>query len=272
MKDNKLTDSKQKNKKNNLPWWEKSVEYEFILQLAGFIKNELCNSKSLFLQPLAGDLEKSGDGLFGITDKIVIIEFKRSNNDLTSEYTKYDIDKNATKGESNFNDLKEYLNAKELFKNAKFHKIIYGELNDEKQTLSLKHLNYFDLTDHKKSEYLEINTFFEKNGTKEYDIIKYLPYLLFFKTYRTSGGGGKAIEIIEDLAKHTILLSIDKDGTINAKTLVDFFDQHKQDFITAINDISTSENFKNFVKKYQIPDEQTVQNTEQNTSCMPDMT
>ena len=61
-------------------WWEKTVEYAFILQTGALID---------FAAPLAGVEERAGDGIFASDSKLVLIEFKRSFDALFSERTKF---------------------------------------------------------------------------------------------------------------------------------------------------------------------------------------
>jgi hypothetical protein len=59
-------------------WWEKTVEYKFVLDAA-------CNSKLSFAAPLSGVQERAGDGVFAADSKIILVEFKRSFNELDTE-------------------------------------------------------------------------------------------------------------------------------------------------------------------------------------------
>ncbi|WP_175701373.1 hypothetical protein [Burkholderia ambifaria] len=61
-------------------WWEKTVEYAFILETAG---------KLDFAAPLSGVHERAGDGIFASDSKLVLIEFKRDETQLNSERDKF---------------------------------------------------------------------------------------------------------------------------------------------------------------------------------------
>lgn len=63
-------------------WWEKSVEYAFIMEGA---------RKNVFklAAPLAGHAERAGDGVFSASSRIVLIEFKRSAAEFVDERVKY---------------------------------------------------------------------------------------------------------------------------------------------------------------------------------------
>ncbi|ARL49457.1 Uncharacterised protein [Burkholderia pseudomallei] len=61
-------------------WWEKTVEYAFILQTRGLLD---------FAAPLAGRHEGGGDGIFASDSKLLLIEFKRNYSTLSSERPKF---------------------------------------------------------------------------------------------------------------------------------------------------------------------------------------
>lgn len=67
-------------------WWEKTVEYSFVLRAAKLKGHR-------FFNPLAGIQERAGDAIFGDDDKLVLIEFKRSVDDLNSEERKFLVGK-----------------------------------------------------------------------------------------------------------------------------------------------------------------------------------
>jgi len=66
--------------KNEFIWWEKTVEYAFVLETA---------SKLDFAAPLSGVHERAGDGIFASDSKLVLIEFKRDETQLNSERDKF---------------------------------------------------------------------------------------------------------------------------------------------------------------------------------------
>lgn len=65
----------------SLKWWEKTVEYKFILMIAK-------NSKQ-FIAPLDGNEEIAGDALFSLANKWVLIEFKKNHDSIVSEKAKF---------------------------------------------------------------------------------------------------------------------------------------------------------------------------------------
>jgi hypothetical protein len=63
-------------------WWEKTVEYKFVILSA-------IEKKLNFAAPLSGVQERGGDGIFGINSKLILVEFKRSQNELKTEIDKF---------------------------------------------------------------------------------------------------------------------------------------------------------------------------------------
>lgn len=89
-------------------WWEKTVEYNFILSL------HRCGLMD-FAAPLSGKHERSaGDGIFGKDNKLVLIEFKRDRREIATERTLFH----------------NYDAAKELLGEHFHHWIVYGLIND----------------------------------------------------------------------------------------------------------------------------------------------
>lgn len=65
----------------NLFWWEKTVEYTFVLQLA--------NAGKLFVAPLDGNHERAGDAIVVSGNRWVLIEFKKDADSLSTEKAKF---------------------------------------------------------------------------------------------------------------------------------------------------------------------------------------
>ncbi len=63
-------------------WWEKTVEYNFVILAA-------IDKKISFAAPLSGIQEIGGDGIFGIDSKLILVEFKRSQKELKTEKDKF---------------------------------------------------------------------------------------------------------------------------------------------------------------------------------------
>lgn len=64
-----------------LKWWEKTIEYEFVMLVS--------REKGLFLAPLDGDHERAGDAIFSSKNRWVLIEFKKDLEAIRSEMEKF---------------------------------------------------------------------------------------------------------------------------------------------------------------------------------------
>lgn len=100
-----------------MKWWEKTVEYKFVLDHV--IKNS-------FISPLAGHEERAGDVVFGQSERLLLIEFKKDSDALSTEYEKFTDYKMA---ETN---LDQY---------DKHHLLIFGAI--EMSVFNLKVHTYF---------------------------------------------------------------------------------------------------------------------------------
>ncbi|VVQ36845.1 hypothetical protein PS947_05273 [Pseudomonas fluorescens] len=102
-------------------WWEKTVEYKFLL--------DLTRTEGLdFATPLSGIEEKAGDGIFAKDEKIVLVEFKRSSAELASEKKKF----------SSFSNALTQMEGKDAH-----HLLIYGSMSDTADSLALNAQTYF---------------------------------------------------------------------------------------------------------------------------------
>ena len=102
-------------------WWEKTVEYKFILDAEREVGLQ-------FAAPLSGVQEKAGDGVFSSDSKIILVEFKRSEIELDTEHDKFVNYKNAVRA---------------LGANDGHHFLIYGSCKTNEKELSLHACSYF---------------------------------------------------------------------------------------------------------------------------------
>jgi len=103
-------------------WWEKTVEYNFVIRTA-------IDKKINFAAPLSGVQEIGGDGIFGIDAKLILVEFKRSQKELKTERDKfvcYEKAKDKLVGRDNH------------------HFLVYGSEGDN-SNLNLHARHYFSL-------------------------------------------------------------------------------------------------------------------------------
>lgn len=104
-------------------WWEKTVEYAFVVQAA---KTDQID----FAAPLSGKHETTAaDAIFSVSSKVVLIEFKRDKSCIPTEMSMF-ID---------------YNNAQGQLKGYGHHHIVYAEPTDTHPIeLKLKAEKYFD--------------------------------------------------------------------------------------------------------------------------------
>jgi len=171
-----------------MKWWEKTVEYSFIVQCV--------ENKKLHLAPLDGNEERAGDTILSKDNKWLLIEFKRDKNYLKSEKIKFP----------------DYSMAwTELHNRDDHHLIIFGL--SEYNTLLLEYRTYFSSRDHINFE----DIFFM--GTDINDFKDYVEKLIAYKK-PIKGSSGLNIE------DYSLVASIDNEGDIvECKSLNEFCTQ-----------------------------------------------
>lgn len=102
-------------------WWEKTVEYKFILDAEREVGLR-------FAAPLSGVQERAGDGVFSSDSRVVLVEFKRSEDELDTEHEKFVDYESAVKA----------LGAKDGH-----HFLVYGSLEANENELRLHACRYF---------------------------------------------------------------------------------------------------------------------------------
>ncbi|WP_210530739.1 hypothetical protein [Pantoea ananatis] len=189
-----------------IKWWEKTVEYAFIMQAV--LDNKL-------VSPLSGLHEKAGDAVFRDENKWILIEFKRNFSSITDEKSK-------------FEDYK--LAEQKLIEKDSHHFLIYGKIVKDKEVKEEKIAS--DLKDDIKKEdsvkknskenvILAYETYFSRtpaNSIEEMlknktDLILFKEYLdefIGFKKDKTETTGDAALNF-ED---YTAVACVNKDGLI----------------------------------------------------------
>ncbi len=161
-------------------WWEKTVEYAFVVVL---YNNRLID----FAAPLAGRHERSAaDGIFGKDNTLVLIEFKRDVGEIPSEL-------------SMFTD---YDGAQKALSHYSHHWIVYG-LGGKEGKFAISARKYFN--DTLKQSVLKIPS----KGIGHLEFIEYLEILNKFKYPDGRGDGGHVSP--ESMAT---VLGISPDGTV----------------------------------------------------------
>ena len=101
-----------------LKWWEKTVEYKFVMLIA--------KEEKLFLAPLDDKQERAGDAIFSSDNKWLLIEFKKNSESIKTEKDKFnDYDAASTN----------------LSSQDQHHHIVYG--SEIEKHLKLNYQTYF---------------------------------------------------------------------------------------------------------------------------------
>ena len=143
-------------------WWEKTVEYKFILWLS--------KENNGFLAPLDGDHERAGDTLISLNCKWLLIEFKRDRDSTLSEIKKF----------KNYENARAALSARDGH-----HFLVFGKPSDGNQ-VDLYALTYFSL-----NGTTDLKAILSA-GTNLEDFSKYVESFVAFKKDPKSGGNSGA--------------------------------------------------------------------------------
>ena len=141
-----------------MKWWEKSVEYAFVLR---HVKEEA------LIAPLSGPEERAGDAVFQIDESFILIEFKRSDAELDSEQSKF----------ANGKYEEAY---SQLYGRDSHHLLVYGK--QDEADFDLHAGTYFSGRPVSLSSKLP--------GLPKEDFIKYMQLFLGFKVGAGSSGSG----------------------------------------------------------------------------------
>lgn len=150
-------------------WWEKTVEYKFIIDAQ--------KERDLdFAAPLSGIQEMAGDGVFSADAKLILVEFKRDFKSLKSEVDKF----------TNYEEAKRKMKDRDSH-----HFLVYGYVSDKK--LNLEARQYFSTN--KTHEPLSILDM----GLKNSEFIDYLKDLIYLKKVDKRSSGKVAPEFISSV-------------------------------------------------------------------------
>lgn len=162
--------------KNNLVWWEKTVEYSFVLQIHQ-------TTGKLIATPLSGCLETAlGDAIIDNGLSLMLVEFKRNEGQISKELRKFDCYEDAQRDLENCSD---------------HHIIIYGKEDSTGKNIKLWQINYFDSLKNDNSRIFDPSTVF----TAAIDSSEFHAYIEKLVDYRKkdrrSGSGGHVLEVFE---------------------------------------------------------------------------
>ncbi len=166
-----------------LKWWEKTIEYKFIILCA--------KEKVLKFAPLDGEEEIAGDNFISNNNKWIIIEFKKDKNSINTETYKFEDFKKAEQA---------------LINEDQHHFIVYGGINKKSNKLDLYCQTYFS-----KNKLTKIKDML--NSGK--DISEFKNYVRKFILYKksnkgaTSSGNGKL-----NVENYAMVAAIDSNGNI----------------------------------------------------------
>lgn len=157
------TSTAQKGIDMGIKWWEKTVEYKFVLMVA---KNSL-----QFIAPLDGDEERAGDAIFSTANKWLLIEFKRTSDCVRDEKKKFNNYQVASNSLSTLDS---------------HHHIIFGFDNEGQLGLSTQ--TYFSGKRCK-----DLNELFGSGSDFE-NFSSYIEKFTAFKKTTKSGSGGISVD------------------------------------------------------------------------------
>lgn len=135
-------------------WWEKTVEYYFVKKYVNL---------DMLIAPMDGNEEKAADAILSNVDSWILIEFKRSIRELSSEHNKFE----------DYESAKLILSGKDSH-----HFLIYGKLDEEGEFA------------------LDGQTYFSRNKTDVNNVVnlgikqnKFIQYLVAFLKFKEGSDG-----------------------------------------------------------------------------------
>lgn len=189
-----------------MTWWEKTVEYTFILQFQRHLK---------FLSPLEDFYEKGGDTIFNDSNRWILIEFKKDASSVNSEKSKFGADAKTAAVR-----YKEALKA--LNEHDNHHVIIYGRIGKNSENFSamkngapLELVCHTYFSDKVRTNYPEM----VNHGKNYQDFFNYLEQFTAFKYDKKSGSSGRGLTA----AVYEQVACIDADGNVAAMMSKDDF-------------------------------------------------
>ncbi len=152
----------------NIRWWEKTVEYQFIMTVVPV--------KNLFLAPLDGKEELIGDAIFISKHRWLLIEFKKDHQSINSEIDKF---------HGRYGEAKEALSSID-----EHHYIIYGKKGIAINRVELCYQTYFS----GKPSNLETLL---RSGKDHVGFAEYVKQFTHFRKGPLGGDGGGSVFINE---------------------------------------------------------------------------
>lgn len=164
----------------SITWWEKTVEYKFVVSVMA--------KERMFLSPLDGTHEQAGDAIFSKDEKWLLIEFKKDQASINSEKAKFI----------------NYMNARQaLSNNDGHHLIVFGSAGEKiPPSVLLNYQTYFNAA--KKKDVNEVLA----SGIEFKSFKQYVESFTKFKK-ASNGGGGLSMN------DFSLVAGINSDGNIS---------------------------------------------------------
>lgn len=158
--------------KENTKWWEKTVEYKFVIENQHNLK---------LIAPLDGNQEKyTSDAIAGDGNKFILIEFKVDCKSQSSEFKKF-LKEDGFSKESEDKLIEDL----EHLSNNKSHFIVYAELKDSKLELVYQtYVNYLKKVDFSNADNEDSKSTFKKMIDNGVNLKEFKDYLSDFKKLR----------------------------------------------------------------------------------------
>lgn len=155
----------------SLQWWEKTVEYQFVLAMV--------RERKIFLAPLDGRQERAGDAIFSSNNRWVLIEFKKNAASISTEKKKF----------INYQEAHTALSGRDGH-----HHLVYGFAPPRSpSSLLLRSQTYFSGVRCDLSGIL-------KSGVKFREFKRYIKQYTEFKKGPDDGSGSGGLLTMDDLA------------------------------------------------------------------------
>ncbi len=162
-------------------WWEKTVEYLFVLTYM---------NRKVLLAPLDGNHEAGGDLVARQDDQWVLIEFKRYESSINDEIHKF-----AEPSKDSFDKAKSALGGSDGH-----HLLIFGE-KSRSEPVALKVLSYFQHQNVEPNDAISC-------GITQKEFNNYLSKFLHFKFGETAvGTGGRSLD-------YSTVIAVNGDGEV----------------------------------------------------------
>ena len=172
----------------SIKWWEKTVEYFYIMSLA--------QQNLIYVAPLDGQEESAGDTIASINNKWILIEFKKDYESIKDEIRKF----------ISVKDAESHLAGKD-----NHHFLVYGFSENNKFTIRAQ--TYFGAQE---ADYFKLHL----SGICHKEFLEYIHELISYKKTnkdKDNGGNGKLF-----INNYSIIAGINNNKIIKCMTVNEF--------------------------------------------------